>query len=531
MTETIAQTPLGWVMYDGECGFCVNLMRRFQPLLHRRGFQLIPLQSAWARERLQITMDEPLTEMKLLMADGHASGGADAIVEIARLVWWARPLVLLTSVPGVMTLVHKLYRHVAAKRHCAARWSLTQGSAAFTPLHSTTGSTDNAISNAKSFCNFKRHKSPALRFGAWDFSGVWSLKFGVSLSAWLPLILLPAFAVMVRSILPAWVFMWLMASAIFFGYKWLTWRRACRSGCHPSVARSLGYLFAWPGMDAMAFCASGGARTFLSAASPERSAALTVSMPTSLSYAAADRNVRAPCRTAASACSHTFGAWNLKLPWSLPALRSAFDEGGKFEVWSFAVVQTLAGALLIRMAARGAFATSPLVNGWLGMIGLVMFLHFGLFHFLSLAWHANGVNAQPIMRAPLLATSLAQFWGRRWNMAFHALAHDLVFRPLVRRWGATVAGIGVFLISGLIHETVISLPARGGFGLPTAYFAAQSLGVLTERSPWGRRLGLGRGFRGWLFVVLCAGAPAFWLFHPVFIRNVILPMLHAIGAN
>jgi hypothetical protein len=29
--------------------------------------------------------------------------------------------------------------------------------------------------------------------------------------------------------------------------------------------------------------------------------------------------------------------------------------------------------------------------------------------------------------------------------------------------------------------------------------------------------------------VVTAG-PAYWLFHPIFIRNVILPMLHALGA-
>src|SRR6266404_9157305 len=29
------------------------------------------------------------------------------------------------------------------------------------------------------------------------------------------------------------------------------------------------------------------------------------------------------------------GAWNLRFLWSLPVLRSAFDGGGEFGVWSF----------------------------------------------------------------------------------------------------------------------------------------------------------------------------------------------------
>ena len=112
-------------------------------------------------------------------------------------------------------------------------------------------------------------------------------------------------------------------------------------------------------------------------------------------------------------------------------------------IWGFAVLKTLAGALIIWAAARGTFA-APLLTGWLGMLGLVLFLHFGLFHLLAIAWQSVGINAQPIMGAPLLATSLAEFWGRRWNTAFHTLAHDLIFRPLANRWGATAAGIGAF---------------------------------------------------------------------------------------
>ena len=137
---------------------------------------------------------------------------------------------------------------------------------------------------------------------------------------------------------------------------------------------------------------------------------------------------------------------------------------------------------------------------------------------------------KPVMQAPFRAASLSDFWGKRWNTAFNGLAFQLAFRPLARRFGITGATMGVFLISGLVHEAVISLPARGGYGLPTAYFIFQGLAVLAERSSWGRRAGLGCGVRGWFFVVLLTAGPAFWLFHPVFIHNVILPMLLAFGA-
>ena len=161
---------------------------------------------------------------------------------------------------------------------------------------------------------------------------------------------------------------------------------------------------------------------------------------------------------------------------------------------------------------------------------MIFALHFGSFHLLSLAWRSAGVNASPIMRSPLLAPSLAEFWSKRWNTAFHDLVHRFTFRPMARRNGASAGTFLVFLLSGLVHEMVISLPARGGYGLPTVYFLIQGLGVVGEHTRLGRRLGLGRGVRGWLFTVLVVATPAFWLFHPPFIERVILRMLYAIGA-
>jgi alginate O-acetyltransferase complex protein AlgI len=165
------------------------------------------------------------------------------------------------------------------------------------------------------------------------------------------------------------------------------------------------------------------------------------------------------------------------------------------------------------------------------MLGIILFLHFGLFELLALCWKRVGIAATPVMQSPVFSRSLAEFWSKRWNTAFNVLAHDLAFRPLARKFGITCATFGVFLISGILHDLVISLPARAGFGLPTAYFLFQGIAVLAERSTIGRGLGLGKGLRGWLFALICAAGPAFWLFHPAFVTNVILPMLRAVGAN
>jgi Membrane bound O-acyl transferase family len=171
-----------------------------------------------------------------------------------------------------------------------------------------------------------------------------------------------------------------------------------------------------------------------------------------------------------------------------------------------------------------------LIRGWVGLLGLVLLLHFGSFEIVALGWQALGVRAEPIMQAPAFSHSLSEFWGKRWNLGFRQLSYEFVFRPLHALVGVWAATLLVFLVSGLIHESVISVPARGGYGLPTGYFILQGLGVLIERSPAGRALGLGGGIRGWTFMAVTTAAPAFWLFHPPFVLRVMLPFMEAIRA-
>ncbi|HEU5395540.1 MAG TPA: MBOAT family protein, partial [Verrucomicrobiae bacterium] len=199
--------------------------------------------------------------------------------------------------------------------------------------------------------------------------------------------------------------------------------------------------------------------------------------------------------------------------------------------WRLAAGKIILGSALLWVGARLWLPAHPVGAGWTGMVGIIFILHFGLFQLLSLGWRRHGVVAAPMMQNPLAATSLAEFWGCRWNTAFHHLAFRFAFRPLLRVARPEMATLGVFGLSGLLHELVISLPAGAGYGGPTIYFLVQGAGVVVERTRWGRRFELGRGVGGWIFTLLTTAVPVGLLFPPPFINNVIVPMLAAIGAT
>ena len=196
--------------------------------------------------------------------------------------------------------------------------------------------------------------------------------------------------------------------------------------------------------------------------------------------------------------------------------------------WRAPLLQMLLGAALFWGLARRVPAGLP--AAWVGLVGFALLAHFGLFGLLAAAWRRSGIDVHPIMLAPIRAVSLGEFWGRRWNRAFRYLAHRWLFRPLLPRLGALGASAACYLASGLVHDLVISVPARGGYGLPTAYFLIQTAGSIIERTGVGRRLGLGRGVRGWAFTAAVVAAPAYWLFHPPFLEKVFFPFMQVLGA-
>ena len=72
--------------------------------------------------------------------------------------------------------------------------------------------------------------------------------------------------------------------------------------------------------------------------------------------------------------------------------------------WTLTGLKILLGVILTWGVARWAWPSHPLLAGWIGMVGAIFILHFGVFHLLSLAWRRAGIDAVPLMRNPIRAT-------------------------------------------------------------------------------------------------------------------------------
>ncbi len=421
MTELTKQTGLndgiaeisnatGWVFIDGECPMCVGLARRLERVFARIGYKIAPQQATLVQKRIGLKEGEPLTEVRILTPKGQVIGGADAVVYVARSIWWAWPLFAISRVPGAIHVLRAAYKKIAAKRFCIS-----------------------------GVCCGRR-------------SGA---------TAWIPILVLPLIVCLLGKIFAPWMFMWGLALSIYCGCKWLTWRHASSCG-RSNWTRHLQYMFCWPGMDASRFINS--------KESPET-----------------------------------------------PKLRE----------WMWAAFKTSVGFGLIWTSANESIL-DPVMAGGIVIVGLALMLHFGIFELLGLHFRSRGIQVTQIMCRPLYSTSLAEFWGRRWNTAFSHLTRVYVFRPLRELANARFAMLAGFVVSGLVHDFVISVPAGAGYGMPTVYFLIQAAGVLVQRSRLAKSVGINCGPRGWAFTLAVVLAPVTLLFPPAFVVQVIIPFAESI---
>ncbi len=131
-TDAKGRHARGWLFYDRDCGFCTRIATWLAPSLVKRGIAIAPLQDPRVGELLGMSEDELLIEMRVLLADepaggnrhaGKQYGGAEAVVALAREIWWARAFLWFSKLPDGMRALDAGYRWIASHRKCAATQS------------------------------------------------------------------------------------------------------------------------------------------------------------------------------------------------------------------------------------------------------------------------------------------------------------------------------------------------------------------------------------------------------------------------
>ncbi|MEM1443148.1 MAG: MBOAT family protein [Verrucomicrobiota bacterium] len=180
------------IFYDNTCRFCTEGIERIGPWLERRSIEPTAFENG-AEE----------SEMKLRWHDGREFGGAEALIFLGRLFWYTWPLATLARLPGLNRLAHAAYKAVAKRRHCF------------------NGACEIDLAP----------KAPAKGKG-WLFLG------SLVLLAFLAGVFLP---------LAPWLWMWILAGALWCGFKGM----ALLEGGHWRTIHPL-FLF-WIGTDALPF--------------------------------------------------------------------------------------------------------------------------------------------------------------------------------------------------------------------------------------------------------------------------------------
>jgi predicted DCC family thiol-disulfide oxidoreductase YuxK len=108
---------VGWILYDGSCGFCRRWIPFWENALRRRGFGIASLQEEWVMEKLKLPMEKLLDDLRSLLADGTHVAGADVYRYAMRRIWWALPLYLFSVLPGFCRVFDFGYRMFARNRY------------------------------------------------------------------------------------------------------------------------------------------------------------------------------------------------------------------------------------------------------------------------------------------------------------------------------------------------------------------------------------------------------------------------------
>lgn len=196
-----------------------------------------------------------------------------------------------------------------------------------------------------------------------------------------------------------------------------------------------------------------------------------------------------------------------------------------------AISQLLLGTCLFIFAQYYINEKQFYFRAWIAMIGVIFILHFGMFLLNAIFWQFFKYNAKPLMKNPLLSSSVSDFWSNRWNTGFRDFAYVYIFKPTFKYFNLKlknkaisyfIANFSVFFFSGIAHEAVVSLPSKNGYGMPFLYFMIQFFGIVFEKKLIKTNNTFIKRITAYIFIIL----PVPLLFHSFFIKNVITPFIN-----
>jgi uncharacterized protein len=112
---------LGYVLYDGACGFCSWWIPFWQKTIQRTGYDIAMLQEPWVQDTLRLPPERINSDIRLLRSNGQLLNGADAYLFGMRRVWWSSPLGYLLSLPGFRALTWLFYAWFNRSRFAVSR--------------------------------------------------------------------------------------------------------------------------------------------------------------------------------------------------------------------------------------------------------------------------------------------------------------------------------------------------------------------------------------------------------------------------
>ena len=109
------------LIYDGECGICQQAVRLLTRWDREHVLRCLPFQDSAAVAQFGIALPALAAAMHLVLPDGRAYAGADAVPELLRLFSGKRWLAPLFHIPGVLPIARRIYAWIARRRRCLVR--------------------------------------------------------------------------------------------------------------------------------------------------------------------------------------------------------------------------------------------------------------------------------------------------------------------------------------------------------------------------------------------------------------------------